>query len=93
MPVPNIYSTHLHSVLLAETPLLQLAEKIKGIINATMDSPKDIQRLTSELPIFEMIRRTNSQDKYKLRFRPKLSEVDLVPFEEKLGKVYSQLGI
>ena len=80
-------------VVQAETPLLQLAEKIKGIINNSMDSPKDIQRFTSELPIYEMIRRANSQDKYKIRFRPKLTEGDLVPYEEKLEKILSQLGI
>ena len=80
-------------VVQAETPLLQLAEKIKGIINNSMDAPKDIQRFTSELPIYEMIRRANSQDKFKLRFRPKLTEGDLVPYEEKLEKILSQLGI
>ena len=58
-----------------------------------MDNQKDIQRFASELPIFEVIRRANSQDKFKLRFKPKLSEEDLVPFEEILGKVLSQLGI
>ena len=57
----------------AETPLLQLAEKIKGIINNSMDSPKDLQRFTVDLPIYDMVRRANCQDKFKLRFRPKLT--------------------
>ena len=89
----EISSSGGETVAQAETPLLQLAEKIKGIINNSMDSPKDLQKFTSELPIYEMIRRANCQDKFKLRFRPKLTEGDLVQYEEKLDRILSQLGI
>ena len=77
----------------AETPLLQLAERIKGIINNSMDSAKDLQRFTVDLPIFDMVRRANCQDRFKLRFRPNLTESDLVQYKEKLDRILSQLGI
>ena len=77
----------------AETPLLQLAERIKGIINNSMDSAKDLQRFTVDLPIYDMVRRANCQDRFKLRFRPNLTESDLVQYREKLDRIMSQLGI
>ena len=76
-----------------ETPLLQLAEKIKDLINNSMDSAKDLQRFTVDLPIFDMVRRANCQDRFKLRFRPKLTESDLAQYEEKLDRILVQLGI
>ena len=76
-----------------DTPLLQLAEKIKGIINNSMDSAKDLQRFTVDLPIYDMVRRANCQDRFKLRFRPNLTESDLVQYKEKLDRILSQLGI
>ena len=89
----EIGSSNNEPTVQAETPLLQLADKIKGIINNSMDSAKDLQRFTVDIPIFDMVRRANCQDKFKLRFRPNLTESDLVQYKEKLDRILSQLGI
>ena len=89
----EIGSSNSEPTVRAETPLLQLAERIKGIINNSMDSAKDLQRFTVDLPIYDLVRRANCQDKFKLRFRPNLMESDLVQYKEKLDRILSQLGI